>query len=125
MEELLTAEEKKRLEEDRKNRAVSPCAGASGSKPNVVQNDAVGMAAVLASLLGGAGHIAGGGGGTGNLLSMIAAGAKPNRTRPMIRTKANSSCFACQGYGHWANDPECPLKTKNKVAKKDNDEEEG
>ena len=89
MEELLTEEEKKRLEEDRKNRAVCPSDGASGLKPKVVQNDAVGMAAVLASLLGGAGHIAGGGGGTGNLLSMIAAGAKPNRTRPIIETISN------------------------------------
>ena len=114
MEELLTPEEKKRLEEDRKQRAVSPVEGSSGSGKQKVVSQDLGMAAVLAGLLQGVG---GQGGGGNNLLSLLAAGGKVKKRG---LNKTNSPCFACQGFGHWADDPECPLQQKrNKPEKKD------
>ena len=111
---MLTPEEKKRLEEDRKQRAVSADVGSSGSgKQKAVPQD-VNMAAVLAGILQGVG---GQGGGGNNLLSLLAAGGKVKKRG---LNKTNSPCFSCQGYGHWADDPECPLQNKrNKPEKKD------
>ena len=118
MEEFLTPEEKKRLEEDRKKRAVSPGEGSSGcsTKPKTGQQD-LGAAAVLVGLLQGAQGVGGSSAAGNNLLSLLAAGGK-SKKRGLDKT--NSPCFGCQGYGHWANDPECPLQNKNKkVDKKD------
>ena len=125
VEEFLTPEEKKRLEDDRKKRVGSPSAdgpaGSSGKTKPSAQQD-LGLAAVLAGLLqggGGGGLLQGAGGSAGgnSLLSMIAAGGKQKRKG---LNKTNSPCFACQGYGHWAGDPDCPLENKRaKADKKD------
>ena len=105
MEELLTPDEKKRLEEERKQRAVSPAESSSGSgKQKVVPQD-LGLAAVLAGLLKGVQGVGGG----NNLLSLLAAGGKAKKRG---LNKTNSPCFACQGFSHWADDPECPLQNK-------------
>jgi len=110
VEELLTPDEKKRLEEERKQRAVpvtTSSPGVSGKQPAGSQD--LGVAAVLAGLLGV-------GGGGNSLLSLLAAGGK---TKKRGLNKTNSPCFACQGFGHWADDPECPLQNKrNKPADK-------
>jgi hypothetical protein len=61
--------------------------------------------------------VGGQGGGGNNLLSLLAAGGKVKKRG---LNKTNSPCFACQGFGHWADDPECPLQQKrNKPEKKD------
>ena len=115
VEELLTPDEKKRLEEERKQRAVpvtTSSPGVSGKQPAGSQD--LGVAAVLAGLLQGVGGQVGGGGNS--LLSLLAAGGK---TKKRGLNKTNSPCFACQGFGHWADDPECPLQNKrNKPADK-------
>ena len=144
VEEFLTPEEKKRLEEDRKKR-LQDLEGSAGTwmKPKAVPQD-LGVAAVLAGLLqggggllqGGGGLLQGGGGplpttflqgaagsvGGSNLLSLLAAGGKPKKRG---LNKTNSPCFACQNYGHWADDPECPLQTKKNKAEKKVDVAEG
>ena len=119
---MLTSEEKKRLEEDRKKRSQDE--GSSGCGSTVKEAGAsqdVGIAAVLAGLLqgGGGGLLQGTSGSAGgnSLLSLLAAGGK-SKKRGLDKT--NSPCFGCQGYGHWANDAECPLQVKKmKADKKD------
>ena len=125
IEELLTTEEKKRLEDDRKKRSTSPAEGSSGGnsvKTKAVAQQDFGIAAVLAGLLQGGGGGASGSAGGNSLLSLIAAGGKPKKRG---LNKTNSPCFGCQGYGHWADDPECPLQVKKTKSDKKSDGVDG
>ena len=59
-------------------------------------------------------HAAEGGAGTTSSGGRSRAGKQRRVDFPAqrARRKANSTCAACKGKGHWAGDPECP-KTKN------------
>ena len=41
----------------------------------------------------------------------------PLQPPPQKRNRFNSACVACQGYGHWQMDVQCPLYAQTMAAK--------
>ena len=56
--------------------------------------------------------------GHGSLMSTgMMSGPAPAAAPPQKRTRFNSACVACQGYGHWQMDVQCPLYAQTMAAK--------
>ena len=55
--------------------------------------------------------------GHGSLMSAEMMSGPPLQPPPQKRTRFNSACVACQGYGHWQMDVQCPLYAQTMAAK--------